>query len=270
MALEGDLKDFTIPDIIQLLDLSKSTGGVQIMGRRGDEPIEGWIFFREGKIIDARLGTLPPMEAALTFFTVERGPFRFRADVPVTDSPTITSSNEMVIMEGIGRQDVWQEIRSQVPSTNLVLRLVPNPAAGARDVNLAADEWRVLTMINGKNTISQISQRTGLGEFRTCEIVAELLKHGLVARKEINLAETLYPQLEEIARESLGNAAKVLLQDAYRRAKLDIQRNDVGAEQVMAAINSFEESVRLLMGKSGARQLADRLRSHATDVLSTR
>ncbi|GIV96101.1 MAG: hypothetical protein KatS3mg057_0758 [Herpetosiphonaceae bacterium] len=270
MALEGDLKDFTIPDIIQLLDLSKSTGGVHIQGYRGSEPIEGWIYFREGKIVDARLGNLPPLEAALTFFTVDHGPFRFRGDVSVPEQPTITSSNELIIMEGIGRQDAWQEIKQAIPSMNLVLRLVPNPSQGARDINLAADEWRVLTMINGKNTIVQIAQRTGLGDFRTCEIVIKLLNHGLVVKKEVNLAEALFPQLEDIARESVGNAARVLLQEAYRRARIDPQRSDASAEQVMAAIDAFEESVRLLMGRTNARQLADRLRAHAREVLSNR
>jgi hypothetical protein len=232
--------------------------------------LDGWLYFREGKIADAQLDNLPPLEAALTFFTVDQGPFKFDSNVPVADPPTITTSNEVIIMEGIGRQDSWAQIKQVVPSTNTIFKLVPNPTAGARDINLAADQWRVLTMINGKNTVAQIAQRTGLGEFRTCEIIVDLLTHGLIIKKEINLSESLYPQLEEIARESLGNAARVLLQDAYRRVRLDTQQNDTPIEQVMAAIDAFEDSVRLLMGRGNARQLADKLRSRAKDILGSR
>jgi hypothetical protein len=61
-----------------------------------------------------------------------------------------------------------------------VFKLVPNPTAGARDINLAADEWRVLTMINGKNRLTQIAQRTGLGMELVSEIAERLMLHGLI------------------------------------------------------------------------------------------
>src|SRR5579859_7840525 len=106
MALEGDLSEFQLTDIIQLIDLSNKTGGVFVRGQRGREQIDGWIYFRDGKIIGARLGNLPALEAAYTFSTFAAGPFRFHEDVQL-DVPTITQSNELIIMEGIMRQDAW-------------------------------------------------------------------------------------------------------------------------------------------------------------------
>jgi hypothetical protein len=120
-----------------------------------------------------------------------------------------------------------------------------NPDSGSRDINLAADEWRVLTMINGKNTVASIAERTGLGWFRTSEIVAQLLDNGLVEKKALNLAESLFPQLEELARGALGNSSQVLLSEAYRSVGVDPTANTASNEQVMAAIASFEEAVRL-------------------------
>ncbi|MEP7189576.1 MAG: DUF4388 domain-containing protein, partial [Roseiflexaceae bacterium] len=106
MALQGDLGDFPLTDIIQLLDLSKKTGAIFMQGMRGQQQIDGWLHFRDGKIIGAQLGKLPPLEAVYTFFTFTSGPFRFHDDVQL-DVPTITQSNEMLIMEGIMRQDAW-------------------------------------------------------------------------------------------------------------------------------------------------------------------
>ena len=166
MALQGDLGDFPLTDIIQLLDLSKKTGAIFMQGLRGQQQLDGWLYFRDGKIIGAQLGKLPPLEAIYTFFTFTSGPFRFHDDVQL-DVPTITQSNEMLIMEGIMRQDAWAKIQDHVPSLNMVPQLVTNPSATGSEINLEADEWRVLTMVNARNTVGQIAQRSSLGEVRT-------------------------------------------------------------------------------------------------------
>ncbi len=268
MALEGNLRDLSISDLIQLVDLSKKTGATHIQALQGDETVEGYLYFRDGRITGATLGNLEPLEAALTFFTFHEGQFRFYEQTP--PPPTITSSNEMIIMEGIDRQDRWAEIQQFVPNTNIVLRLVQNPDTGSRDINLAADEWRVLTMINGKNSVALIAERTGLGWFRSCEIVVNLLRNGLIEKKEVNLAESLFPQFEEMARGALGNSASVLLSEAYRRVGIEPTANNATNEQVNAAISAFEESIRLLVGRPNASQLADKLRERAVRILGSR
>ncbi|MBP8251570.1 MAG: DUF4388 domain-containing protein [Herpetosiphon sp.] len=268
MALEGNLRDLSVSDLIQLVDLSKKTGMTHFKANQGGEIVEGQLYFRDGRITGATLGNLEPVEAALTFFTFHEGEFRFfEQAVP---APTITSSNEMIIMEGIDRQDRWAEIEKVIPNTSVILKLAQNPNNSSRDINLAADEWRVLTMINGKNSVAQIADRTGLGWFRTSEIVLHLLTNGLVEKKEINLAESLFPQFEDMAKQSLGNSAYVLLSEAYRKVGLEPTAAAISTEQVMAAITAFEESVRLLMGRGNATQLANRMRDKAQRVLGTR
>jgi hypothetical protein len=183
MALAGDLSEFPLTDIIQLVQLSKQTGGVQLSGERGGQRFEGWLFFRDGKIIGASMPGMQPMEAIYTFFTLSSGPFQFHEDKRI-ETPTITVSNEVIIMEGVMRQDAWADIQRHVPSLGLVPRLVPNPASGSSEINLEAEGWRILTMVNGRNTVAQIAQRSGLGEFRTCEIIAQFLQNGLIEVRE--------------------------------------------------------------------------------------
>jgi Domain of unknown function (DUF4388) len=267
MALQGDLDDFPLTDIIQLLDLSKKTGAVFMQGRRGQQQLDGWLYFRDGKIIGAQLGKLPPIEAAYTFFTFTSGPFRFHDDVQL-DVPTITQSNEMLIMEGIMRQDAWAKIQDHVPSLNMVPQLVTNPSATGSEINLEADEWRVLTMVNAKNTVAQISQRSGLGEVRTCEIIAQLLASGLIQKREVNLAELLFPELERIATTSLGASARVLLYDSYGRAGIADQRVAT-SEQVASALNTFEGAAALAFGQSRVGRLMAELRAYAQQVFSS-
>jgi hypothetical protein len=259
MALEGDLSEFPLTDIIQLVDLSKKTGAVQIHGQRGDERMEGWLYFQDGKIIGAKLAKLPPLEAAYTFFTFSSGPFRFD-DMITLDQPTITVSNEVIIMEGIMRQDAWATIQQGVPSLSLVPRLIPNPTTGTTEINLEAEEWRVLTMINGRNTVDQIAQRSGLGEFRTCEIIAQLLANGLIEMREPESTDALATELERIAVDVLDAQALSLLQEAAKQANVTDFAN-ASFEQFLAIVDRFELLAAQFLGQDPARNLAVDMRS---------
>lgn len=267
MALAGDLSEFQLTDIIQLVDLSKKTGSVFLQGQRGHEQFEGRLYFRDGKIIGATLDNMPPLEAAYTFFTFTSGPFRFDEDIRL-DKPTITQSNEMMIMEGIMRQDAWETMQSQMPSLTMVPRLVPNPAATGTEINLEAEEWRVLTMVNGKNTVGQIGQRSGLGELRTCEIIGRLLDSGLIEKREINLAESLFPDLERIATSAFGGNARGLLDETYTRAGIQ-NRAQATKQQVSAALDLFEAAVLRLFGPQRTRQVLADMRAQIQQVFSS-
>lgn len=264
MALAGDLSDFSLIDIIQLVDLGKKSGEVVIHGERGSERLEGHVFFREGKIHNARVGTVQGEEAAYMLFTCTAGPFEFQEGVPLPPR-NVQVGNEIVIMEGIGRQDAWAAIAERIPSGETVLKLVPNPRSSSREINLEADKWRVLTLINGKHTVAELVQKSGLGQFRAYQIVAELVEAGLIEIRadapEAAPPRVMYPELERIAVVGLGNSARVLLADAYRRAGLRTDDATLSAAQLQKAIGIFEQATTLLLGPSRARALADQLRT---------
>ncbi|NTW97487.1 MAG: DUF4388 domain-containing protein [Oscillochloris sp.] len=265
MALEGDLSEFPLTDIIQLVDLAKQTGAVSIHGLRSGQYFDGWLYFRDGKIIGAELPSHTPLEAVYTFFTLSSGPFQFYDD-RVLSQPTITVSNEVIIMEGIMRQDAWMQIHEHVPSLGLVPRLVPNPSTGNSEINLEAEEWRILTMVNGKNTIGQIAQRSGLGEFRTCEIVAQLLQSGLIENREIAPGEALAPEFERVAAGLLGPAATAVLQQAYKHASiLDMSR--ATSDQMLSVVDHFEAGASSIVGPARASHAAEELRARMHEVL---
>ncbi|HMO58181.1 MAG TPA: DUF4388 domain-containing protein [Roseiflexaceae bacterium] len=267
MALSGDLSEFPLTDIIQLVDLSKQTGAVHLQGQRGQQVYEGWLYFRDGKIIGAKMGTTAPLEAAYLFFTFHAGPFRFYEGM-LPETPTISQSNEMIIMEGIMRQDAWSEVANQVPSLSMIPRLVPNPSASGGEISLEADEWRVLTMVNGRNTVAQIAQRSGLGEMRTSEIVARLLRDGLVEKRDILLSEALFPDLERIVLAALGTSARALVYESYTRAGISDQ-NTATREQITAALDFFEAAATRAFGSAAVRQPVTDMRALAQQVLSS-
>lgn len=268
MALSGDLSEFPLTDIIQLLDLSKKTGALHIDGHRGQQRFDGWLYFRDGKIIDASLDSLPALEAAYIFFTFTSGPFQLH-DNMLPNSARIAQSNEMIIMEGIMRQEAWAASGEDSASLlNMVPRLVPNPATTGSEISLESDEWRVLTMVSGKMTVAQIAQRSGLGELRTTEIIQRLLSSGLIEKREVSFAEMLFPDLERIVLSSLGPSARVLLYDAYNRAGISDQ-NTATPEQIGSALEMFEMLAARAFGLPKVRQPIEDMRMHMQQVLSS-
>ncbi len=55
-ALAGTLSDWSLVDVIQLIDLGKKTGAVVVYGHRDAGAIEGQIAFLEGAIHHAHNG----------------------------------------------------------------------------------------------------------------------------------------------------------------------------------------------------------------------
>jgi len=82
--------------------------------------------------------------------------------------------------EGVRRIDEWGRIRDRIPSTDMVVRFVEQPGEKAKGVNLAPEEWRVFARINGRDTLTEISQKTNMSEFDVCRIVYGFLTAGLV------------------------------------------------------------------------------------------
>ena len=179
MALAGNLSEFSLADIVQLLQMGKQTGGLYIQGRRGTRRLEGWIFFHDGRIIAATAADLPPLDALYGFFSLNSGPFSFHDDytLPI---PTISLPNEAIIMEGAMRQGEQNDQHAQLPALDLIPILVWNPSADPIETSLLPEQWRILTMVDAQRSIAQLAEQSGLGEYRTREIIAELHLDGLL------------------------------------------------------------------------------------------
>jgi hypothetical protein len=277
--MQGTLEDFPLPDIIQLVSLSKKTGAVEIRSSEGNV---GQLYFVQGRLVSARLDDLPPVEAVLTFFTFPAGTFQFFDNEPPPPGEPIAKSNELLLIEGIGRAEEWQRLRERVPSLDAILGLVADPSASSRDINLKPEEWRVLTLINGRDTLRTISQRTGFGDFRTARIIYHLIQAGLVAVQGRAAPEPppppapppppgppsgaeLYRRLDQAASSALGATGRRVLEDAYRRLRVT-PGADLDPVSAGSLCDQFERAASLLVGPGRARSLADTLRRTAADL----
>jgi Domain of unknown function (DUF4388) len=256
MALEGPLQEFSINDIISLVSLGKQTGAAEIEGPMNGRGVTGRLFFKGGSVCHATLMDLPAMEAALTFFTFEEGYFKFIQGV-LPEREELRTSNEMLIIQGLNRSDQWKEIRNLVQLQDIPM-LVENAPMPDGNIQLRAEDWRLLTMINGQDDVATLSNKTKLGEFRTLSAIATLLRAGLIEKKQRNFKYVLYAELDQLAIGQLGQPAKNLLDKSYRSLNLRPD-DDISYEQALDIVNLFRKQAQLLIGPGRSARLAEQM-----------
>jgi hypothetical protein len=94
VELRGNLKDFSLPDIIQLVGFGRKTGVLRVNSQRGDAAL----FFEEGNVIHAEFPGVSGQDAVFALFRVEHGEFRFQGDVG-SPARTIAMDPTNLVME---------------------------------------------------------------------------------------------------------------------------------------------------------------------------
>lgn len=114
-------------------------------------------------------------------FTWPEGNFHFESSLlSIEERITVPIDLENVIMEGSRRLEEWEQMQEELPDLDVKLKFADSPQTSLRDVNLNAEEWRVVSFINPRNTIHQIAQHNNLSDFQIRKIVYALLQAGLV------------------------------------------------------------------------------------------
>ncbi len=232
MALKGNLRDFTITQLLNLINLARKTGTLIVEG-----PTEtAWISFRDGKlayaqmrhednslasilhrankfsaaqyrVVKNRAGNMNDKELGLLLinagyvdkqeiltsvqtyfldvvqrlFTWVEGLFRFENGIlPPGDKIIVNVDLENLIIEGSRRFREWEQLQDEIPNLEMALKFTDRPGANLRDLNLSVEEWKVISFINPKNSMRQISRATKMNDLGIRRVVYGLLQAGLV------------------------------------------------------------------------------------------
>ncbi len=130
-------------------------------------------------------------EAVYGLFAWAEGEFRFEQNQrPSADAPVIPTpiSVDHLIMEGVRRIDEWSRIKDRIPSSALVPRFIEQPGERIKGSKLSPAEWRIFARINGKDSLAEIIQKTGMSEFEVSRVVYGFLTTGLVQLQRRPLA----------------------------------------------------------------------------------
>ncbi len=108
----------------------------------------------------------------------KQGSFRVEEGLPVIPAfldPPLDGIT--VLMESARQTEGQTNLRNEFPDMEAVPRIVS--AQPADELTLAADDWRVFTLINGKRSIREIITLSHLPSFEALEVLHKLHKTGI-------------------------------------------------------------------------------------------
>ena len=297
MSLKGDIENFHLSSILQLLSADKKSGLLTI----DDGTRKVQVFISNGNIVyavgtqkEVRLGYLlrtkgiisaEELQKALTlakqrkerlgkilvergFISVEtlkkflhqqvreilydlflwkNGAFEYvDQEINLADELTTELNYMEVILEGTRRVDEWSILRKNIPHPQIVFRINRDVEQQDEAVNLTANEWRVISLVDGQRTVQQIIADSGHDEFTVYRMINSLISSGLVEKSEsgtraIAGGQDETPIIIQIYHEVLQNMLKLLEKAVGKRAPgiLDEAKAQV-PEQQSALLQNFD------------------------------
>jgi predicted transcriptional regulator len=179
LALQGNLEDFDLTDVLQLIHLGKKNGALEIEteGNRGE------IYFENGKVVYAKTKETSGEESIHYILRWSKGKFLFspekkapekRMDIPIQN----------LILDAAKQIDEWKRLEKVIPSVEMIVDFVEDPEVSSEEINLSPDEWKILSLITGEKSIREIAQLSKMTEFNTAKIFYGLISSGLVQLKK--------------------------------------------------------------------------------------
>ena len=147
----------------------------------------------DGSAIDALLADHPDSEPAVRRLLHEHNlnslfemlvpseaAFRFERDEVHPLGDRFAGDTHALVVEAEQRLEIWRNIAARIPSTSAVFTLA-RTLPGELDQRLVtADEWRFLSLLDGRNTVADLIAETGESAFRVCSSLYRLLLEDMV------------------------------------------------------------------------------------------
>jgi len=301
MILSGELKDFSLADVLQLLLQQRKSGvlnlthgkekaelflsqgnvnGVKVNGEMPEDKIREMLLAlgRVDKSEMAQLEELSkemnrPLMATLSakghldeedkkewlqiisedmiceLFGWVNGRYEFGTGVKGQTNMSIqlSISTEFACMEGMRRIDEWPRLKEALPHFKTVYHFT------AKDFDGDKQSWDylVLSLIDGRKSVSQIAQQVPFGSFRLSECIVNLHSSGFIAPLADTLEEVVHaahhdPESEKDRKTAmvLGIAVVLLVfATAIRLFSLWMEGSDTSVEAPYITPPGFESGI---------------------------
>jgi tetratricopeptide (TPR) repeat protein len=119
-------------------------------------------------------------EAVYYLFTWTQGSFYFEADqAPDAGAMRVSINPENLLLEGARRIDEWSVIEQRITSLDLLYRL-DREAGELAGTEISEEQRKILPLLDGRHTVHEIVEESGLVEFDVGKAIFGLLQAGIV------------------------------------------------------------------------------------------
>jgi hypothetical protein len=192
MALQGNLEDFELTDVFQLIQLGQKDGGLRIQS----EDDVGIVYFKGGIVIHAKTNSIQGETAIDTILSWKKGRFVFNPNEETLER-TVELPIQQVILEAARRIDEMNKIQKLIPNFEVIVNIIEVPEAGVEKIHLKPEEWKILSFVDGSRSIREIASKVSVSEFETARVLYGLISSGLV--KIVKKAQPVVKPIEKPA-----------------------------------------------------------------------
>jgi hypothetical protein len=192
--LTGTLDDFSLPEIFRLISSAERTGRVDVARSGGN----GSVYFKDGAVCyaesslsqelpdtdagDLKAALKRQIEAAVfDLLRWKEGDFRWDSGAEFEAKADLSLHIDDVVAEASRKLEELEVISTKIPSEAAVLVMAPTPPEGAAEINITPEEWRVLVLVNGLRSVTEIATLAGMDTFSVLRVLFELCEHELIA-----------------------------------------------------------------------------------------
>jgi hypothetical protein len=165
------------------------------------------------------------LDIVYRLFTWTEGQFLFEPDKQ-PDATRLTIPIELgnVIMEGSRRVQEWERLRDELPDLDMALKFTDRPDAKLKNINLTAQEWKIISYVKPTNSIKQIARANSLSDFQVRKIVYGMLQAGLVELVRPPGLAAAVPGTQEVPERRPGSRAPAVKRGIIHRLIERIKR----------------------------------------------
>lgn len=171
-------------------------------------------------------------EAAFSLLSWTEGDFEFRGGEAADEDIIVELSVDGVIMDGARRLDEWDVIISSLGSLQHIPTLTYGEDIASRgSVSLSADDWRLVSSVDGHRDIASVIRECGLNRFAAAKALYRLAEAGLL-------------EMKPAAIQGLGSGEAVLVSgpiDFYTEVFLDSLNDEPLMRHVISEIVGRDE-----------------------------
>jgi len=121
-------------------------------------------------------------EILYNLFLWKTGEFEYKDRKLNVEGKLITQMNTMaIVLEATRRIDEWSVLKKLIPNDQLVFEM-SEKSQGSE--NVTKNEWRILSLINGRRTLRELIDKSGYSDFAAFKIVYSLMLSGLIEKIE--------------------------------------------------------------------------------------
>jgi CheY-like chemotaxis protein len=174
----GSLNDMGVVDLIQTIEIGRKTGIIHFSSEAVPPKI-GEVFFRNGKVIDAKLGRLEGEKAVYRLLLWNSGTFEIDFKPNLKHADNISLSSQGLLMEGMRRVDEWGRLLEQLPALDTQFE-VDYHELSDRLSEIPDEINEILRLFDGKRALLDVVDDSFFDDLDALGIISKLYFEGLI------------------------------------------------------------------------------------------